>query len=939
MTSRDKKRLLSDLESDIQNHIEIETEDNIARGMSPEEARYAAIRKFGNVTRVMEDTREVWAIQWLDHLMQDLRFALRGIRKSPLFATVVVLTLALGIGANTAIFTIIDAVMLRAIPVSDPQHLVVFSWSAHKEPDLSGHSSFGDCHGPDCSLSVPYYQAVRAHGGDAFSGMAAFCGPLQVNLSGNGPATLAQGTYVSHDFFSTLGVPMFIGRPVGPEDDTPGAPAVVVLDYNYWHRDFASDPAVLGRTVRLNGIPATIVGVADPRFTNFTPGKFQDFYMPLSLVTQVRPEWWDTGDRDFDPASFWVVVIGRLKPGVSIAQAQAVSANIFRNQVIHGDKPLFTEADDPAIHLELIRSGLNGESSQIAQMLYLMMIGVGMVLLIACSNVAGLMLARSARRQKEMALRIAIGAGRGRIVRQLLTESTLLSTLGGLLGIVVAVWGVRAITHFVASGMNDTFPYVIDLNWRVLAFTLAATIVTGILFGLAPARRCARVDVNPALKDSPSAMPRPSNGRWLRLGDALVVAQVALSIFVAVGAGLLVRTLQNLRNIDPGFRSENILLFGVNPVLSGYDGAKAMQLCATLQRRFAAMPGVASVSYSGHALLSGSRSGRDVHLDGASPQSNVLVDTMAIGPDFFSTMKIPLLSGRAFVAQDFASAAATDAAVDAAQRAGEAAVKKASPAQPPQFPPIHAAPTPVLINRAFAEKNFSNQNPVGKHLGASDHNPNPGGLPPGYLIIGVVGDTKYSELRREIKPGMYLPLTGNSLHFELRTAMNAASFIPAVREIVSGVDRNLPLFEVMTQSDQVDRMLFQERLMTRVAGLFGALTLALACFGLYGLLSYEVAWRTRELGIRMALGAQSRDILRLVIKQFVIIIAIGLAAGVAAALGLTRFMSDMLYNVRPNDPTTTAAVAALLAVVALAACYLPARRAVHTDPIIALRHE
>jgi predicted permease len=538
-----------------------------------------------------------------------------------------------------------------------------------------------------------------------------------------------------------------------------------------------------------------------------------------------------------------------------------------------------------------------------------------------------------------MALRIAIGAGRGRIVRQLLTESTLLSTLGGLLGIVVAVWGVRAITHFVASGMNDTFPYVIDLNWRVLAFTLAATIVTGILFGLAPARRCARVDVNPALKESPSAMPRPSNGRWLRLGDALVVAQVALSIFVAVGAGLLVRTLQNLRNIDPGFRSENILLFGVNPVLSGYDGAKAMQLCATLQRRFAAMPGVASVSYSGHALLSGSRSGRDVHLDGASPQSNVLVDTMAIGPDFFSTMKIPLLSGRAFVAQDFASAAATDAAVDAAQRAGEAAVKKASPAQPPQFPPIHAAPTPVLINRAFAEKNFSNQNPVGKHLGASDHNPNPGGLPPGYLIIGVVGDTKYSELRREIKPGMYLPLTGNSLHFELRTAMNPASFIPAVREIVSGVDRNLPLFEVMTQSDQVDRMLFQERLMTRVAGLFGALTLALACFGLYGLLSYEVAWRTRELGIRMALGAQSRDILRLVIKQVVIIIAIGLAAGVAAALGLTRFMSDMLYNVRPNDPTTIAAVAALLAVVALAACYLPARRAVHTDPIIALRHE
>jgi predicted permease len=939
MSRRERKRLLSDLEADIQNHIEIEAQDNIGRGMAPEEARYAAVRKFGNVTRVMEDTREVWAIAWLDHLTQDIRFAFRGIRKSPLFATVVVLTLALGIGANTAIFTIIDAVMLRAIPVSDPQHLVVFSWKARKDPDLAGHSSYADCYGPDCSLSVPYFQAVRTQASGTFSGVAAFCGPLQVNLSGEGHASLAQGTYVSKDFFSTLGVSMFLGRPIEPEDDKPGAPATMVLDYNYWHRYFAADPAVVGHTVRLNGTSATIVGVTDRRFTNFTPGKVQDFYMPLSLVTQVRSEWWDTGDRYFDPGSFWVTIVGRLKPGVSVEQAQAAATTIFRNQVINGEKPLFTEADDPTIHLESIQKGLNGESGQIAQMLYLMMVGVGMVLLIACANVAGLMLARSARRQKEMALRIAIGAGRGRIVRQLLTESTSLASLGGVLGIFVAIWGVRAITHFVAAGMNDTFPYVIEVNWRVLAFTLVATVVTGILFGLAPGRRCARVDVNPALKENPSAMGKPSNGRSLRLGDALVVAQVALSIFVAVGAGLLVRTLQNLRSIDPGFRSENILLFGVNPVLSGYDNAKAMQLCTTLKQRFAAVPGVVSVSYSGSALLSGGRSGTDVHLDGAPPQSNELVDTLAISLDFFSTMKIPLLSGRAFVLQDFVSASATDAAVEAAVHAGEAAVKKAAPASPPQFPPIKAAPMPVLINRTFAEKYFSNQNPVGKHVGPSDHNRGPGGLHPGYRIIGVVGDTKYSDLRREIKPGMYLPLTGNSLHFELRTAMNPDSLIPAVREIVGSIDRNLPLFEVMTQSEQVDRILFQERLMTRVAGFFGVLTLALACFGLYGLLSYEVAWRTRELGIRIALGAQSRDILRLVIRQVVIIIAIGLAAGIAAALGLTRFMADMLYNVRPNDPPTIAGVATLLAVVALVACYLPARRAIRTDPIVALRHE
>jgi predicted permease len=465
------------------------------------------------------------------------------------------------------------------------------------------------------------------------------------------------------------------------------------------------------------------------------------------------------------------------------------------------------------------------------------------------------------------------------------------------------------------------------------------TIATGILFGLAPARRAARIDVNPALKESPSALPKNSMGKRLRLGDALVVAQVAFSIVIAVGAGLLVRTLQNLRNVDPGFSTENILLFGVNPVLAGYDGAKTMQLCTTLQQRFAGTPGVVSVSYSGEALLSGSRSGMDVHLDGAAPQTNELVDTIAVGLDFFSTMKIPLLSGRTLVSQDFASAAATDAAIKVAQLAGEAAAKKAAPTSPPRFPPINAAPTYVLINRTFAQKFFANQNPIGKHIGASDHRPSPGGLEPGYSIVGVVGDTKYSDLRREIAPAMYLPATNNSVHFELRTAANPASLIPAVREIVASVDQNLPLFEVMTQSEQVDRKLFGERLVVRVSSFFGVLTLALACFGLYGLLSYEVAWRTRELGIRMALGAQSRDILRLVIKQVIAIVAIGLAAGVAAALGVTRFMSEILYNVRPNDPVTIVAVAALLAVVALVACYLPARRAIHTDPIIALRHE
>jgi predicted permease len=887
MSRRDRKRHLSDLESDIHNYIEIETQDNIARGMSAEEARYAAMRKFGNVTRVMEDTREVWAIRWLDHLVQDLRFALRGIRKSPLFACIVVITLALGIGANTTIFTIIDSIVLRTIPVSNPQQLVVFSWKARKDPDLQGHSSFGDCDNRpgqtvriDCSLSVPYFQAVRAHTSDSFSQVAAFSGPITVDFAGYGKAAMAQGTYVSGDFFSMLGVPMAIGRVIGPDDDTQSAASVIVLDYNYWRTAFASDPNIVGRSVRLNDTSAIIVGVTAQSFTNLMPGKSQNFYMPLSLVLHVRSEWWENGDRLFDPASFWVVIISRLQPGVSIAQARAAADTVFRNETIHGAKPLFTAADDPTINLYSIKQGLQGENVYYTPMLYTMMVAVGIVLLIACANVAGLMLARSARRQKEMALRIAIGAGRGRILRQLLTESVLLSTLGGALGVLLAVWGVKAIVHFMAGTSEGGFPYVIEPNGRILIFSVATTFVTGILFGLAPARRCARVDVNPALKESPSFVGKRSTARWLHLGDALVVAQVALSIIVAVGAGLLVRSLQNLRDIDPGFTTENLLVFGINPELAGYTSSQSAQLYRNLQEHFAALPGVTSVSYSNDTLLSGGQSGTDIHFDGAPPDINPIVDAMSVGLNFFSTMGIPSLAGRGFTDSDFVSAMATENALRAADQAARDARKPGH--TPRRFAPelVTTAPIPVLINRSFAQEYFANQNAVGKDFGPSEHHREVDGQP-GYLIIGVVGDTKYSSLRRPIKPTMFQPLLSNSAHYELRTKVDPATLIPAVREVVSAADSNLPIFEISTQSERIDRLLFQERLMTRASSFFGILTLALACFELYGLLSYEIAWRTRELGVRMALGAQSRDILSLVIKQVIAIVAIGVAVGIA----------------------------------------------------------
>jgi predicted permease len=989
----------------------------------------------------------------MQKLLQDLRYGLRMLANAPGFTLVAILTLALGIGANTAIFGLIDSVMLRALPVSNPSELVLMQWSARNAPMIHGYMSAGDCptnlrfgaaNPSGCSFSEPMMREFASS--DAFSGVAAFANTGRLDLTGNGPATVINGQEVSGDFFRTLGVKAAVGRVIETSDDLPQAAPVAVLNYGYWQSAFGGSRDVIGRTIQLNGVAVTIVGVAEPKFMGLTPGSDYDVWVPLAdggRLTSNQRMW---ANRQDNVTFWWLTVVGRLKPGHSVAQTQAQLAGIFSNEMLHGSVPIFAAgggmpapgggsgqvrmqmtvgggagappppsglhgpvptpaggqqapqgavrmvgpgpgpgaagkhlepnaqpgakgptrqaptpqgaqpapptggpsderrvvagapgnaafgapggpdgqaeqtpatlskpADNPTVTLVPAQSGLTGSRLQFANPLYVLMLAVGIILLIACANVAGLMLARSSARRREMAVRLALGAGRWRIIRQLVTESVLLSGLGGALGLPFAYWGANLIVRFVSTNQTRPLGYTTGVDLRVLAFTAAISILTGVFFGIAPALRGARVDLTPTLKEGYGVTGR-GRARWLSTGNALVVAQVALAIVVLVGAGLLVRTLQNLRSVDMGFDSHNVVLFNVDPSLAGYKDTEIDSFYRDLQGRLSETPGVKSVSYSSMPLLSGGLMMTSFHWPGTPQDRESNANVLPVGRDFFATMQIRFLQGRDFNSSDYVLAAANDG------------------------PHPTAAPTPVIVNQAFVEKYVGKEPPLGKQFGGGPADED-GPANPGYEIVGVVGDAKYNSLRQTVDATMYQPQAGMGAAFEVRSAMDPQSLLPTVRRVVAELNPNLPLFQVTTESEQIDRLLFQERLIARVAGFFGLLALTLACIGLYGLLSYEVARRTREIGIRMALGAQGGDVLGLVVKQGLALAIIGSVVGVGVALGVTRYLASMLFDVKANDPLTIAIVALLLGLVAFAACYIPARRATRVDPLVALRYE
>jgi predicted permease len=897
------RRVESDLDAEIRAYVDGVTEEQVAAGLTPEAARKKALADLGGTEPVKQAVRDGRAGTKLETIWQDMRFALRILRKSPGFTAVVVITLALGIGANTAIFTLVNAVLLQTIPVSHPEELVVLQWSAHKDPDSTGMSSFGDCamgraagNRSACSMPYPVYRAL-AERHDLFSNVTAFAGTADLNLAGNGQASIASGELVSGSYFDTLGVPAALGRMLGAADEEKGASAVAVLDYGYWQREFGGQAEAVGKTIRLNNVAFTIVGVADRGFTRLTPGKSANVYVAASQAKVLGLGW---GDVD-DPQSWWTTVVARLKSGVKITEIEAAANLAFRDATMHAAKPAWNEADDPQLSLIPAQDGLSGFRRALGEPLRLLMAAVGIVLLIACANVAGLLFARSTSRERELAVRLALGASRRRVMQQMLTESILLSLAGAVLGTVLAYAGASALAAFAATNDNQPFHIDVSPDLRILLFTTCVALVTGIGFGLAPAIRGARTRSAAEMSrgtTETAPLNTAAGRRRPGLGSTLVVVQVALSIVMLTGAGLLLRTLIKLRNVEAGFDTHNVLLVWMNPELAGYDKTHVQGLYESLQQRFSSVPGVTSVSYSSSALLDGGLWIESVKIEGQSGKQSVDSQMLRVGPHYFETMRLPLLRGRSLTNRD-----------------------------------IRGGPPAAVVNEAFVRKCLEGRDPIGLHFGPDEK----GALQ--WEIVGVARDSKYASLEDEDAPTAYVPLDKGGATFELRTRIAPAGLIPAVRKTVHDVDDHVPVIRIRTQSESIDRLLFNQRLMVRLLGGFALLALGLACIGLYGLLSYEVARRTREIGVRTALGAKRGDVLALFLFRGMMVVLLGSAVGVGAAAGLTRVLASLLFGVQALDPLTFLGAAVVFVVIGLAACLLPASRAMHVDPAEALRCE
>src|SRR5262245_5848126 len=866
------------------------------------------------------------------HFARDLRYAIRGLGRSPLFTAVALVSIALGIGANTAIFTLVDEVLVRMLPVRNPDELVLFNGARNHYGSNSGGNM----------LSFPMYEDFRNNFVDTpaaasmprvslpvpnpaptpkiFNGIFARRSmAVVVGIDGQServPAELVSGT-----FFQVLGVGAAIGRVIAPEDDRErhGSP-VAVLSYDYWRTRFGGDPAIVGKTIMAQNRALTIIGVSQAGFDGVDIGYVPNLRVPISMKAEMTPNWDDMDNR----RSRWVNVFGRLKPGVAREQALAALQPYFHGTLEQEVLDAAFSNTTPYTREQFLKGTMDllpaaqGRSpvrQQLLQPLRMLLGIVAGVLLIACANVAGLLIARAASRQKEIALRLALGASRGRIVSQLLVESVLLAAIGGALGLVIASWTVRFLLEFMPT--SET-PHVITgaLNYRVLAFNFLLALVTGVLFGLAPALRSTKPSLAPNVKGQAGAVL----GGGVRLRKALVVAQVTISVLLLISAGLFIRTLRNLRLLDLGIKPESMIAFNVSPAASGYTPDRIPPFYKSLVERIGAEPGVQSVAFASFGLLEGNEWDSTVtvegyqaaHGEGVNPYCN------SISAGYFKTMGVPVLRGREFDARDEGAVGAAPAFSSDGRGNGY---------------------SHVIVNESFAKKYFGDRDPIGRHIGFGG---NPG-TPTPLEIVGVVRDTKYTGVRDEIPRTLFFPLleerTPSSAVVYVRTTADPAAGFSAARRIVRDLDAAVPVYNLRTLERQIDRSLVIERFVATLSTAFGILATLLAVVGLYGVMAFTVARRTREIGVRMALGAVQGDVVWLVMREVLILVTAGMILGLAAAWGLGRLVGTQLYGVTPNDPLTIAAAAGILAAVSLAAGYIPAIRATRVNPVLALRYE
>jgi putative ABC transport system permease protein len=862
-----RRRFEREMEEEMRFHLEMQIEQNLASGMADDEARYTARRQFGNQTWLKEASREMWSLNSIEALIQDLRYGVRTLMKSPGFAFVAVLTLALGIGANTAIFSVVNGVLLRALPYYEPERLVMV-WA--DRPILQAQIGLDDF-----PVTVADFIDWRNQN-QVFEQMAAMFAP-RMNLTGGSEPESVVGLRASASLFPLLGVRLAAGRAFLPEEDRVGADLVVVISHGLWQQRYEADPNIIGQKIILDNEAYTIIGVTAPNFQFPRRGEV-DLYLP----TAFSPEQLNNRRRSF------LTVLARLKPGITVQQASADMNSIARRlteQYPHTNT-------GKGVRLTPLHQQTVGK----ARTALLILLGaVGFVLLIACANVANLLLARAAGRQKEMAIRAALGASRWRVVRQLLTESLLLATSGGAAGLLLALWGVELLL----SVAPDNLPraYDIRLDTRVAGFTLLVSLLTGILFGLLPALQASKIDLSVSLKEG----GRDAAGLLRRrLRGFLVVGEVALAFVLLVGAGLLIRSFARLTGVDPGLDPRGVLTMDILLPDAKYSGGRGTAFFQQTLERVRALPGVEAAAVTNSVPLSGSHASTDFGIEGkpAPTQQTFNAGVRIISPDFFRTFRIPLVEGRLLAESDGANA-----------------------------PPV------VVVNESLARIYFANEYPLGKRIKYKGVF---------RLIVGVVVDVKYSALDEEAKPEFYLTiaqLPPTSMSMVVRTSGDPLQMLASVREQVWAVDKDIPITNIETMERLMTKSVAPRRFNLLLLGLFALVGLALAAVGLYGVMSYTVTQRTREIGVRMALGAQTGDVLRLVIREGMKLALIGVSLGLGGALALTRLLKTLLFDVSATDPLTFIVIAAVLIIVALLACWIPARRAASMDPLVSLRVE